>query len=73
MGDLLGEDGGQGPPGIDPGIVGVELVHRHGEDFLVLPRLVDHDQAADRPAADDGARGHRGEADHQYVQRVPVP
>ena len=49
-----------------------ELVLRHRENLLVLPRIVLHHQHPERPHADDAARHHRPRVHDQHVERIAV-
>ena len=70
--DLLDHDGRQLPVAGDIGVIGVQLVDRHGEDFLVAAGLVFHLQHADRARADDAARHHRRRVQHDHIAGVAV-
>ncbi|MNT03641.1 hypothetical protein D3C72_1381880 [compost metagenome] len=70
--DLLDQDGGQLTVAGNLGVVGVQLVDRHGQDLLVAAGFVDHLQHADGARADDAARHHRGRVQHDDVAGVAV-
>src|SRR6185437_6982103 len=72
MGDLIAQDDGQVLIGAHPRVIGVEGIDRDGDDLLVGPRLVLHEEQADRPRADDGAGNHRRAADDEDVAGIAV-
>ncbi len=53
-------------------IIGRQLVVRGGEDFLVQPALVLHQQNTDRPRAHDASRDQGGRAEQQHVNRIAI-
>ncbi len=72
VGDLLGQDHRQVAPAVHARIEGVQLVDRHGQDLFVRTGFIDHHQGADRTAANDRARHHRGRTHHHDVGGVAI-
>jgi len=70
--DLLEGDLGQISIRLDPIVPGGDMARRYADDFLVLPRIVLHEQNADRAHAHDRAGKNRPGVRDEHVTRIAV-
>jgi hypothetical protein len=72
MDDLFVHDGRYVAKAPDVDVIGVQPVYRDGDDFLVRPAFVCHNEATDRTASNHCKRNNRNLRDDEDVARVAI-